>query len=94
MNASVTYETARLLRDAGFPQPHPLESIEYNDGGVFLPTALHIIEQMPDRTYIQFDLQNWECWFGITFMQKDFRHHKCPHEAAALAYLAWKKGME
>ena len=60
----------------------------------FAPTAIEIIEQMPPGTRILFDLSVWECWFPIAQMQEDFRYDTCPHKAAALAFIAWKKGME
>lgn len=60
----------------------------------FAPTAIEIIEQMPPGTRILFDLSVWEVWFPVAQMQEDFRYDTCPHKAAALAFIAWKKGLE
>jgi len=59
---------------------------------LFLPTAFEIIAQMPLGTRILFDLSVWECWFPVAQMQEDFRYDVCPHKAAALAFIAWKRG--
>jgi len=60
--------------------------------GLFAPTALEIIAEMPFGTSIHKRAENdWMCWFKITEMQPDFRHDPCPHNAAAKAFLAWKK---
>jgi len=61
--------------------------------GLFAPTALEIIAEMPFGTHIVKNEKDWSCWFKITEMQPDFRHDPCPHKAAAKAFLAWKKGL-
>ena len=62
---------------------------------VFAPTALEIIDQMPEGTHIKKNLDGlWYVWFNLPSMQHDFRHDKCPHVAAAKAFIAWKKGLE
>ena len=61
----------------------------------FAPTAIEIIEQMPEGTHIKKNLDGlWYVWFNLPSMQHDFRHDKCPHVAAAKAFIAWKKGLE
>lgn len=80
----VDFETTKQLREYGFPW-----SISQQN-----PTALQIIEQMPPGTRILFDLSVWEVWFPVAQMQEDFRYDTCPHKAAALAFIAWKKGLE
>lgn len=62
---------------------------------VFAPTALEIIEQMPIGTLIKkHDDCDWTCWFPIGQNMGDYRSDKCPHKAAALAYIAWKKWLK
>ena len=79
------YEIPKALRDAGFAS------------GIWqkTPTALEILEQMPPMTSISKNYFGvWECSFAIGPYQTDYRADPCPHKAAALAYIAWKKGME
>ena len=60
------------------------------------PTAISIIDQMPYETTIEkpfFGL--WRVSFPMAQnYPPDFREDKCPHKAAALAFIAWKKGLE
>lgn len=61
----------------------------------YAPTALEIIEQMPIGTLIKkHDDCDWTCWFPIGQNMGDYRSDKCPHKAAALAYIAWKKWLK
>ncbi len=136
METTVDFQTAKELRDAGFPQPEPkvgqfwqspswdrrailcrrietgeipmlapLSCIEWSHNfnatgpfgsvSVFLPTALEIIEQMPNGTHIKKNPDGlWYVWFELPGFQRDFRHDTCPHKAAAMAYIAWKKGQQ
>lgn len=98
MSTNVDYQTAKELRGAGFPQPFPMERCEYfedKDGATFAPTALEIIEQMPLSTSIvKAEFGIWKVTFPLPSFQRDFRHDACPHIAAALAFIAWKRGQE
>ena len=65
------------------------------------PTALDIIDQMPVGTKLQTLLDTkgnkiWECVFDINSngYYADARQDPCPHKAAAIAFIAWKKGLE
>ncbi len=109
MNSSVDFETAKILDMVGITKPymayHGMRWFD-NSGEIWQPgslrlnpdvcgyTALQIIEQMPPGTRILFDLSVWEVWFPVAQMQEDFRYDTCPHKAAALAFIAWKKGLE
>ena len=58
-------------------------------------TAIEIIDQMPEGTQIKKNLDGlWYVWFNLPSMQHVFRQDQCPHKAAALAFIAWKKGLE
>lgn len=99
MSTSVDFETAKELRDAGFPQPWPMdgawECFEDKDGKMYAPTALEIIDQMPFGTYPCKNADGlWYVWFELPGYQRDFRHDACPHIAAAKAFIAWKRGTE
>lgn len=146
MNTTVDFETARQLRDAGFPQVEseptfgqvffvgntPMQfqrSRRYDkeecadsfvsyeflklkkspEGefvlcelweihlprAIYAPTALEIIEQMPDITSIHKNsMTEWVVSFPLPGFQHDFRFDTCPHRAAAKAFIAWKKGKE
>lgn len=62
---------------------------------VYAPTALDIIEQMPDITSIHKNsMTEWVVSFPLPGFQHDFRFDTCPHKAAAMAYIAWKKGQQ
>lgn len=129
MKTTVDFETAKELRDAGFPQPEPKFPqqwylIQDKDGRItnpelsvffddenpyfvtdngkviylsdvivmtYAPTALEIIEQMPGR-WIHRDSDGlWHVTWTVTQYYQDERIDACPHEAAAMAYIAWKK---
>lgn len=97
MNLTVDYDTAKELRDAGFPQYIPASGAFYgsNNDQVASPNALEILEQMPPMTSISKNYFGvWECSFAIGPYQTDYRADPCPHKAAAYAYIAWKKGRE
>lgn len=83
MNTTVDFETAKQLQGAGFDW----EAWQAN------PTALEIIEQMPEETTIQKNGDTWNCWFKVSHFHSDFRGDTCPHIAAAKAYIAWKNGL-
>lgn len=65
---------------------------ENKDNGFF--SALEIMEQMPDETALEKVYDGWNCYFDIAMHQRDFRHDTDPHMAAALAFIAWKKGLQ
>lgn len=113
MNTTVDFETARQLREAGFP--HPEETIgqvwtygEFSfvhllDGDDFMhnfkemyyaPTALEIIAQMPGRWLSRDRDGLWHVTWTVTQYYQDERIDACPHRAAAMAFIAWKKGKE
>lgn len=133
MNTTVDFETARQLRDAGFPQPgYPIPNqsevvgkLFYSPSGnkflgcwqeenesivlqpylhnkesdgvinvVFAPTALEIIEQMPGRWLSRDRDGLWHVTWTVTQYYQDERIDACPHKAAAMAFIAWKKGKE
>lgn len=87
MNTNVGFEMAKELLSAGFPCGMM--------GGIIVPTALEIIEQMPFGTYPCKNADGlWYVWFELPGYQRDFRHDACPHIAAALAFIAWKQGLD
>lgn len=58
-------------------------------------TSLEIIDQMPFLTTIQkIHASLWRVTFPITDNFDDFREDADPHRAAALAFVAWKKGLQ
>jgi hypothetical protein len=61
---------------------------------VYAPTALEIMGEMPPKTRLEKVGEKWECIFELPTFLQDFREDRCPHRACALAYIAWKKGME
>ena len=132
MNTTVDFQTAKELRDAGFPQPEPAllqqwylveersgkvdvpvlsiffadtssyfvtiagKVVWYSDAfdAVYAPTALDIIAQMPGRWLWRDSDGLWHVTWTVTQYYKDERIDACPHEAAAMAYIAWKKGQQ
>lgn len=99
MEQVVGYETAKELQSAGFPQGDgkcdECGELCCDCGPVRKPNALEIIEQMPPMTSISKNYFGvWECSFVIGQYQTDYRADPCPHKAAALAFIAWKKGQE
>ena len=68
------------------------------DAGSGVVTALKIVAQMPVGTSLStlettYGEQIWECTFGEGF-RRDGRQDKCPHIAAALAFIEWKKHLD
>ena len=71
-----------------------IERLGYK-GEVTPYTALEIIDQMPYGTGIErVNAITWKVTFPITEYYPDFREDSCPHRACALAFIAWKKGLE
>jgi len=57
-------------------------------------TALDIIAQIPGATIGKLSNGDWACSWNLPNNYRDFRQDECPHKAAALAFIAWKKGLE
>ncbi len=83
MKSTVSLETAKKLREAGFPQRNK-DILEF-------PAALDILDQMPGVTLFKMINGMWKCEWPITSFYSDERIHECPHEACAEAWMAWKK---
>ena len=102
MNQTVDFETAKELRAAGFPQGEDVLVPDDRNRSVLrsvspsikMPTALEIIEQMPHATIDKLITGEWACYFPLPNNYMDYRQDPCPHRAAALAFIAWKKGSE
>ena len=71
-----------------------LELKGFDAGETHLVHALDILNQMPENTTIERVVGGWHCHFDMTHNYRDFRYDSCPHRAAALAFIAWKKGMK
>ncbi len=59
----------------------------------FAPNAIQIINQMPPVTTINKTKTDvWRVTFPASKVRFDFVDDECPHKAAALAFIAWKRG--
>ncbi|GAB4486619.1 MAG: hypothetical protein OHK0019_00600 [Saprospiraceae bacterium] len=103
MKNIVTFETARRLKEAGFPQPGMayFTCFFYDENGemwrpghltlnpdIFAPTATDILEQLPSKWSLRhYDLEG-EPVFSCAEKDADIYMNPNPAEAAALAWLA------
>ena len=80
-------------KNIGLKMAYELEGHGYEwESGI--PTALDIIAQMPGATIGKLSNGDWACSWNLPNNYRDFRQDQCPHKAAALAFIAWKKGLE
>ena len=96
----VSFETAKRLKDAGFPQPKKYKRgmVAYyqlagdGDGYIFAPTAPDLI---PPNWMLVRRVSEWECvseyeldnFFSNAIAPENYFHHDNPTEAAAQAWL-------
>ena len=81
----------RLLGElslSGYPGPF------INQDGESAVNAFSILDQMPGATIGKLSNGDWACSWNLPNNYRDFRQDECPHKAAALAFIAWKKGLE
>jgi len=98
---TVTFETAKRLKEAGFPQPEPeFGQVWYSPNGairviyiktydlVFAPSATDILKEIPFFGSLSFEVYETRFEFRVWEGLKLIAKNENPHEAAALAWLS------
>ena len=88
MSNHVTPETAKKLKDAGFPMPPPIDPITLPSGQVLAfynyPTATDILKELGENYCLHINEQ----WVCECFSDSEMYIQDNPAESCALAWLA------
>src|ERR1051325_11118816 len=98
----MTYELARALKDAGFPQKqgeggtwiYPDKSSVFvhleEDEACYVPTLSELMKALPDSCGLQLDDWGWTMY--VKGFKRDFTISEEPEEAVAKLWLALQNG--